>query len=154
MVEMSEAARSFWQAFRASHDVADAEPYDVFKIGDSPESADEGARLILNGKKTATSALPEEFVDMLEPFVGALSVVLDGEDQPCAVVKTTDVETKPFAAADMDFACEYGEWDRTLETWLKQNGRYYEKVCEGLNLEWSEQRPLVFERFEVVFTAV
>lgn len=151
---MSEAVRSFWQVFQASHDVADPEPYDIFRVGNNSASADEGAKLILDGSKTATSALPEEFVDMPEPFVGALSVVLDGKDQPCAVVKTTGVETKPFAGADEDFARDYGEWDRTLETWLDQNNRYYEKVCERLNLEWSEWRPLIFERFEVVFPTV
>ena len=148
---MSEVVKPFWQAFCATRDDVTEEPYDIFKIGNNAKSADEGSVLILDGIKTATSALPQEFADMPLPYPGAFSVVLNGKDQPCAIVETTNVETKPFAQADESFARDYGEWERTLESWLDHNGRNYQAICKKINIEWNDQTPLIFERFEVVY---
>jgi uncharacterized protein YhfF len=47
-------------------------------IGSAPEHADEGAVLILNGVKTLTSSAFWNHPDGKTPFVGALSVLVDG----------------------------------------------------------------------------
>ena len=51
-------------------------------IGSTPETADEGAVLILNGTKTITSSPFWDYPDGKIPFVGALGVLLDGSRRP------------------------------------------------------------------------
>jgi uncharacterized protein YhfF len=78
-------------------------------IGDTPESADEGAALILDGTKTATSSPDWDYPDGRIPFVGALSVLLDGKGRARAIVRTWRVTSIPFGELDEDFARAYGE---------------------------------------------
>ena len=69
-------------------------------IGHTPETADEGAALILDGIKTTTSSAHWEYPDGRIPFGGALSVLLDGKGHPRAIVETERVEIKPFRTVD------------------------------------------------------
>ena len=73
-------------------------------IGSAPEHADEGAALILNGTKTLTSSPFWDYADGKVPFVGGLSVLLDGSQRPRGIVETTRVEILPFAAITEEMA--------------------------------------------------
>lgn len=53
------------------------------------------------------------------PFVGALSVLLDGARRPCGIVETTRVEIKRFQAITEDMAQDYGEGERTVVWWRR-----------------------------------
>jgi uncharacterized protein YhfF len=77
-------------------------------IGNAPETADEGAVLILNGTKTLTSSPFWDYPDGKIPFVGALSVLLDGAHRPRGIVETTRVEIMPFQAITDEMAQAYG----------------------------------------------
>src|SRR5262249_46714824 len=77
------ATAAFWQAYLATAaDPAEAQRrfWETFSIGDSPESAAEGADLILRGEKTTTSSLLSEFKARGEPVPtpGALSILEGG----------------------------------------------------------------------------
>jgi uncharacterized protein YhfF len=48
------------------------------RIGGTPDLADQGAALILDGTKTATSSPFWDYPDGCGPFVGALSALRDG----------------------------------------------------------------------------
>ena len=89
---------------------------EVFQIGDSEQSADEGAALIKQGRKTTTSSLLWEYEVADEPLpqVGSLSIVEDGRGKPVCIVETTWVAIKKFAEVDAQFASDYGEWDQYL----------------------------------------
>src|SRR4029079_15517117 len=93
--------------------------YEVFRIGDGIDDANEGAALIAQGLKTATSSLlwAYEAAGKALPEAGHLSIVADGAGTPVCVVETTAVAIRAFAEIDAAFAFDYGEWDRTLETW-------------------------------------
>jgi len=149
---MNAQTELFWSSFRSAYPAANREPFDVFRVGDTDESADGGADLIVSGTKTATSSLPEELADIGIPFPGALSIVIDGKDRPRAVVETVQVRHLAFEDVDPQFAHDYGEWDRTLPTWKARNSDHYRTVCQALGLEWHERRELVCERFKVVFS--
>ena len=156
MADLSPDAEAFWAAHLATQDAPEAEArrlYGTFRIGDSKESADEGARLVLSGIKTATSSLLWEYEASGEapPSVGALSILEDGDGRPACIVETTEAETRPFDAVDEAFAAAYGEWDGTLATWRRQCWRHYSAVCAGLGRVPREDMPLVCERFRVVF---
>src|SRR5689334_15676985 len=76
-------------------------------IGSAPEHADQGARLILDGIKTLTSSPFWDYPDGKIPFIGALSVLLDGGRTARGIVETTRVEIMPFRAINESRARDY-----------------------------------------------
>ena len=147
---------TFWQEYVNS--LPDAEEAarrfsEVFRIGDSEQSADEGADLIKQGSKTTTSSLLWEYEVANKPLpqVGSLSIVEDGRGNPVCIVETTWLAIKKFAEVDAQFAYEYGEWDRTLESWREHCWVYYEEQCRSIGKLATPEMPLVCERFRVVY---
>lgn len=155
-MQLDAKTTAFWQAYLASlSHAADAVGrfYEVFCIGESAESADEGATLIKQGMKTATSTLLWEYRAANKPLpeVGSLSIVTDGSGCPVCVVETVAVEIRGFADVDASFARDYGEWDGTLESWRAACWAYYTEQCRALGKAPTPDMPLVCERFHVVY---
>jgi uncharacterized protein YhfF len=147
---------ALWRAYLASlpqADDASRRLYEVFRIGNSPEGADTGAALIKQGLKTATSSLlwTYEATNKPLPEVGSLSIVTDSGGDPVCVIETLAVEVKAFADVDEPFAYEYGEWDRTLETWRAHCWELNAPRCHALGKVPTPEMPLVCERFAVVY---
>ena len=151
------ATERFWQTYleEEAPDPAKARSwlYEAFKIGTTEEGADDGALLISRGIKTTTSSLLWEYEAAYKPLpkIGSLSIVENGRDEPVCVVKTTQIETKPFRDVDLKFAYDYGEWDRTLKTWRQECWQFYSAQCIELGREASHTMPLVCERFRVIY---
>ena len=85
----------------------------AWAFGDSPQFADEVLALVLAGTKTAMSSGAWEYEsgDGMVPQEGDLSIILDGRGHPRALVRTTAVQTLPFAEVDAEFARLEGEDD-------------------------------------------
>jgi uncharacterized protein YhfF len=147
----------FWEAYVKSLPNAEEAARrfsEVFQIGDSEQSADEGADLIKQGRKTTTSSLlwECEVANKPLPQVGSLSIVEDGRGNPVCIVETTWLAVKTFAEVDAQFASDYGEWDCTLESWRAHCWVYYEEQCRSLGKFATPEMPLVCERFRVVYS--
>jgi uncharacterized protein YhfF len=147
---------AFWRTYLASLPHAGhaiRRFYGTFRIGNSPRAADEGAALIKQGRKTATSSLlwAYEATNKPLPEVGSLSVVIDGRGDPVCVVETVAVDVKAFADVDATFAYDYGEWDRTLETWRVHCWKLNAPRCHALGKAPTQEMALVCERFRVVY---
>jgi len=80
--------------------------------------------------------------------VGDLSVVLGGLGEPICVIRTTDVEVRPFGQVDERFAWAEGEGDRSLEYWRAEHVRFFES--EGLQVD--DDTEVVLETFEVLWS--
>ena len=119
-------------------------------IGSTPSDADAGAAAILNGTKTATSSPFWEYPDGKIPFVGALSILLDGQGRACAIVETNRVEIMPFGSADENFARAYGEGDRTLDWWRSEIGAWYRASATRHNEDFSDDTLIIGEWIAVV----
>lgn len=149
--DLAGGTAALWRAFLAAPDTpVDARFYDVMSIGPTPTSADAGARLILSGAKTATSALIEDLGDIGPPPIGSYSIVLDGRGRAVCVVRTVALTLCRFRDIDAAFARAYGEWDGTLATWRRKVGAYYAARATVLGIDWSEDGELLCERFTVV----
>jgi uncharacterized protein YhfF len=156
MHAVSGSTQAFWAEFlRSTPNASDAESrrYEAMRIGDTRESGNHGAQLILSGAKTATSSLEWEYeqLDRARPQIGSLSVVENGQGEPVCIVETTWLEILPFEQIDAAFAAAYGEWDGTLETWRTENWAYNSKRCRALGRTPTLDMPLVCERFKVVY---
>ena len=113
------------RVLRAEFPGAEARYFAPMSIGSTPSAADGGAALILDGTKTATSSAYWDYADGRIPFVGALSVLLDGSGRARAILETERIEIMPFGAVHTDFARAYGEGDRTLDWFRSEIGAWY-----------------------------
>ena len=119
-------------------------------IGSTPETADQGATLILNGTKTLTSSPFWDYPDGKIPFVGALAVLLDGSQRARGIVETTRVEIMPFGAITEEMARAYGEGERTVQWWLQVMGAFYGASAARHSEALTNDTPLIWEWFTVV----
>ena len=121
--------------------------------GDSPEMADELGALIAQGTKTATcSALWEwEAEGNPIPEEGYITIALDGRGEPLCVVETIEISIHKYNEVDANFAREEGEGDRSLNYWRGAHRNYFSRVLSKIGKEFSEDMPLVCERFRVIF---
>jgi uncharacterized protein YhfF len=119
-------------------------------IGSTPSDADAGAAAILNGTKTATSSPFWDYPDGSIPFVGALSILLDGQGRARAIVETERIEIMPFRLVDEAFAHAYGEGDRTLEWWRSEIGAWYRASASRHNEDFSDNTLIIGEWIAVV----
>jgi uncharacterized protein YhfF len=103
----------------------EARYFSPMSIGSAPEHADEGVSLILSGVKTLTSSAFWNYPDGKIPFVGALSVLVDGAGRPRGIVETTRVEIMPFRTINAEMAQDYGEGERTTNWWRRVMGEFY-----------------------------
>lgn len=121
--------------------------------GDNEKLADNLSALILSGKKTAScsSLWEHEKEGNLIPEIGALTIVLNGKNEPVCIVETTDVQIMPFGKVDESFAFMEGEGDRSLEYWRSAHWSFFTRVLNKIGLQPSMNMPLVCEKFKVVY---
>jgi uncharacterized protein YhfF len=153
----------FWDAARVragrtSHGGTIAEstatmvPPQAWAFGDSPQLAESLLRLVLAGVKTATASLLWEYEDAEEPVParGDLSIILDGEGEPRALIRTTAVEVVPLGEVTEEHAFLEGEDDRSLASWRTEHERFWRRnLPEGRELTPATE--VVCERFEVLY---
>lgn len=125
------------------------ERFEAFAFGNSPRMADELAALVFAGRKRATASLLAEYRAEGEPLpdVGAFGVVLDGAGRPVALIRTRAVTVVAFRDVDEVFAWEEGEGDRSLRFWRDAHRAFFARSDPS----FSEDSPIVCERFEVVY---
>ena len=121
----------------------------AWSFGDSPEMADELLALVMEGKKTATSSLAHEYEDEGEalPNVGDLSIILDGQGTPTALIKTTEVCVQPFSEVSLNQSAAEGEGDCTLENWRATHRQLWTRDGH----EFEDETLVVWESFKVLY---
>ncbi|KAK3998245.1 PUA-like domain-containing protein [Cladorrhinum sp. PSN332] len=126
-------------------------PKDMFRFGEpSPTTADTLLRFAIAGHKTATTSWP--IPSPLYWGVGDYSVILDGDNNPGALMRTTEVKKCKFKDVEDDFALAEGEG--TVEEYKQGHREFYERQWErdGRTYErFGEESEVLCERFEVVF---
>lgn len=125
---------------------------DCFHFELSEKLANELLALVLSGTKqaTASSLLAYEIEGSRIPQIGDYSIVTDWEGNPRCVIETTAVTILPFNEITFDICKREGE-DDTLESWQKGHRRFFTEDGKELGYEFSENMPVIFEDFKVVF---
>ncbi|MDO9302354.1 MAG: ASCH domain-containing protein [Anaerolineales bacterium] len=146
----------YWYAFLSSLPANSkyfGKTYVAEGFGDHPKLADELGYLVVSGIKTGTcSALWEwEAEGNPIPQPGLISIVLDGLGQPICIIETTEVLVSRFNAVDEEFARAEGEGDLSLEYWRKAHTTFFSRVLSKIGREFSEDMPLVCERFKLIY---
>jgi uncharacterized protein YhfF len=85
------------------------------------------------------------------PRSGEKSIVLDGSDEPVCIIETTEVTVRRCDEVDEAFARDEGEGDRSLAYWREAHRSFFAGTLPGIGREFSEDMPLVCERFRVIY---
>jgi uncharacterized protein YhfF len=151
-----EAIEAYWQRFLSS--LPQDSPYRTKAYvaegwGDSPAMADELGALVVQGIKTATCSAFWEWEAERNPIpqAGLVSIALDGRGEPLCIVETVEVTVRQYNEVEADFAREEGEGDLTLNYWREAHKNYFSRVLKKIDKEFSEDMPLVCERFRVIY---
>lgn len=143
---MTGAEAAFWQAWLASGLAppdAEARWHSAFGVG---SGSDEGADLILSGRKTATSSRLEAFGDRGPPHPGDLSMLLGAGGIPRAIVETLWAAPCALAGIDAGFATAFGEWPDLDQTRAGLLDWY-----RGEDAAFTLDTPLWCERMTVIW---
>ena len=146
----------YWYAFLSSLPANSkyfGKTYVAEGFGDNPKLAEELAQLVVSGIKTGTCSALWEWQAEGNPIPqpGLISIVLDGQDQPICIIETTEVLVCRFNAVDEEFAHAEGEGDLSLEYWRKAHTKFFSRVLPKVGREFSENMPLVCERFKLIY---
>lgn len=150
--EPSPTLSAFWAARRAELPaLPEALPL-AWAFGATPEHADELLDLVLRGVKVGTASSMWDYEATGEPLpvVGELSIVLDGADEPRAVIETTSLRVVPFDEVDAEHAAAEGEGDRTLAYWRAAHERYWRAHSEDPR-GFEHDMPVLCERFRLLW---
>ena len=144
----------FWLEFldKTGRD-SNTEYYESFHFCMNEKLANELLNLVLAGKKRATSSslFAYEKEGSRLPQVGDLSIVTDWDGVPRCVIETTAVNTYKFKDITFEICKREGE-DECLETWRAGHRHFFSEDGKLLGFEFSEDMPVIFEDFEVVFS--
>jgi uncharacterized protein YhfF len=115
--------------------------------------ANELLRLVLIGQKKATCSslyafeLEHERIPQKEDF----SIVTDFAGNPRCIIETVSVTILPFSAMTFEICKREGE-DDNLASWKRGHERFFREEARLLGYTFSEEMPVVFEDFEVVYS--
>jgi uncharacterized protein YhfF len=101
----------------------------------------------LRGEKTATASLRVEYephTDDPLPHVGMRTVLLGFDDEPLAIVETTEVRVVRAGDVDPTFAVDEGEGFETVADWRAAHERFW------ADHEISDDTLVVAERFRII----
>jgi uncharacterized protein YhfF len=146
--------RQFWQSFKDTRAVDPTPRFvEAFYFDDNEVSANELAKLVMAGKKRATSGLlwSYELEGKGIPQVGDLSIVTDFSGLEVCVIETTQVDIVPFSEVSPEFAATEGEGDGSFAYWRHSHESFFARECQNIGRESGPQMPVVCERFLVVF---
>ena len=144
---------AFWAEFleKTNRD-ANTRYLECFHFDLNERSANELLALVLAGKKRATAsslyAFEAEGCEL--PTIGSLSIVTDWDGNPRCVIETTAITILPFREITFAICSREGE-DDSLESWQRGHRRFFTEDGKALGYEFSEDMPVIFEDFAVVY---
>lgn len=149
--ETNQIIANYWATFCQANHL----PLNTIHVADQfghQGIADELAQLVLDGKKTATCSahkLYEVEGDNL-PEPGLYTIVLNSQDHPLCIIKTTEVHLVPMNAVPEALALAEGEGSH--QAWYDGHFHYFTEEFKLYGRKFHDDELLVFERFELVDT--
>jgi len=121
----------------------------AWTFGGSPDESDAMLALVLVKRKTATTSLLQEYEEDKEPLPrkGDLSIILDTDGIPQALIRTAEVAILPFGKLTPDQAKAEGEPD--LESWRQSRRTMW--TNQGYVID--DDTRIVWERFTIMYHA-
>ncbi|MED3623495.1 ASCH domain-containing protein [Bacillus thermocopriae] len=140
--------QQFWNDFCVATGQEGIKYKDAFQFGVSPDWL---ADLVIKGKKTATTSgfifyeLEKEEI----PKTGEYYIILDGKEEPVAVIQIESVEVVPMNEVTEEFALAEGEGD--YQNWWEAHEKFFTESLREYDMEFSPSMLVVCERFKKVY---
>ena len=140
--------QQFWNDFCIVNHKEGTKYKDAFQFG---ASADWLADLVVEGKKTATTSgyvfyeLEKEAI----PQAGEYYIILNGQEEPVAVIQIQSVEVVPMNEVTEEFALAEGEGDYRF--WWEAHEKFFTELLKEYDKEFSANMLVVCERFKKVY---
>lgn len=127
-------------------------PYEAWAFCGGGAIGDELAKLVRQGKKTATASAYIAYVSENEPLptVGAYSVVLYDNGEAAAIIRDTKVTLCPFDEVSPEHARREGEGDLSLDYWRRVHREFFDEDYAAAGVPFDEHGLCVLEEFEMV----
>jgi uncharacterized protein YhfF len=151
--EQQENIDNFWNEFLLeTKRRVDTTYLEAFHFELTEYWANELLRLVLIGQKSATasSLLAYQINGENIPTVGSFSIITDWDGNPKCVIETVAVSIIPYKEITYDICKREGE-DDTLESWQEGHIKFFKAEGQELGYEFTEDMPVVFEDFKVVY---
>jgi len=115
------------------------------------DTTEEGATkcldLVLAGKQRATTGILADYDGNIPKAGEDYTIITDWHGVPHCVIQTTVVTIMPFGDMTFELCHREGAYN-SLEAWRNDHMRYFKE--EGY--DFSEDMPILFREFEVVYT--
>ncbi len=145
-------SKEYWQIFSQKHGLSKEVPA-AWMFGDGSEKmGNELGQLVVQEIKTGTCAAKCVYDIEGEPFpnVGDYEIVLDGHNQPLAVIQYTKIAIIPMNEVTAEFAISEGEGDLSYAYWYNEHERFFRWELSQYGLNFSPTMELVCQSFQVV----
>ena len=144
----------FWKEYQKIIGDNNIKYDNIFSFGNNDEMANRLSALVVEGKKRATTGLYKlyELDNEKIPKRDELSIVLNGCNEPVAIIKNTEIKIVLFKTiTDADAKTE-GEGDGSLKYWRCAHIKFFEEECRKYKIKFSEDMLVVFEIFEIIYS--
>ena len=145
---MNNRVKEFWDEFCEETQKKGIHYRDAFQFG---TSADWLAELVVTGKKTATTSglVFYEMEKEAIPTVSEYYIVLNGKENPVAVIEIESVLVVPMNEVTEEFALAEGEGD--YQFWWNAHEKFFTALLKEYDIEFSPNMLVVCERFTKVY---
>ncbi len=124
--------------------------YDWFSFG---VNSDKLAKWVIDGKKTATSSLYENYLNDKEeiPKKGNCSIILNSSNKPVCIIEINKVEVLKFMSVTESMARMEIKEQNALELWRKSHFNFFSTEAQEIGEIFSKESLIVFESFSVIY---
>ncbi len=126
--------------------VIDLQNLEVWHLGKNKKQANKLFKLVLQGKKIATSYL----YDGNNPQTNTYNILTNWDKNKQILIQTTSIEVVPFNKVTKQHARNEGEGTKTLRYWRKTHKKFFIEELAEKSQSFSEETLIVCEIFRVV----
>lgn len=144
---------SFWFEYLEKNNLPKNTPYSgEFSFGFDKETSTYLSSLVLMNKKKATTSALESFTIDNEPLPkkGNKYVLTDFDDNPLAIIETTNVAILPYNSVTWEMAQKEGDVD-DMASWHQNYDDFFEEDSDIMGYDFTTDMPIVFEEFEMIY---
>lgn len=151
--ELNYIIEEYWKRFIGSNPDYKNKEYKVWHFGYGEYLPNKLIGFVKEGKKTGTSSALEMFEgsDEKVPEEGDISIITYGNGIPGCIIETKEIKKKKFKDIMEEEAILEGEGDLSLNYWRNTHECFFRIEYEEKGKEFTEEIPVIFERFEVLY---
>lgn len=150
--ELAKIIEEYWDRFVKKNEEYKESKYDVWSFGYTNNLANKLIGYVKEGKKTGTSSALEMYdIDEKVPEESDISIITNGNGLPGCIIRTEEIRNKKFKEIKEEEAILEGEGDLSLEYWRNVHEHFFRSEYEEKGKEFTDEIPVIFERFEVIY---